>query len=540
MKTLPQILERLERQLIVSCQADPQDAFYGPEMMARFAQAALSGGAAGLRLNGPADVAEVRRHTDAPIIGIAKERWTDGRILITPSFEDAAALARAGADLIALDCTVRGQRYGALDRLRQVRAELGIPVMADIATLDEAQAAIAAGADFVAPTLRGYTEETSHITRFDPEFLDELCRAVSVPVIAEGRISSPRHARRAMESGALAIVVGTAITRPHEITRAFAAAVHEARRPAAYLGIDLGGTNTKFGAVSSHGELLFRSAVPTPAAAGRTALLDHLKRTAQSCVREAAERGIAVAALGIATAGWVDRRTGTVAYATEILPGWTGTPIAAEIAPVAGLPVAVENDANALAVGEKHFGLARSARDFVCFTLGTGVGGGCYTAGRLNRGRHSFANAIGHIPIARSGPACTCGNKGCLEVFANAAALVRYAGGGYGEAKAVIAAANSGDARARRAIRRLAEYLAAGAAAVIHLLDPELLIFSGGLVEDNPLLIEAVRDRLPREVNAWAQRRVEVRASELGYYGGVFGAAAVAAEPLAGRHAASG
>ncbi len=534
MKTLPQILERLQGRLIVSCQADPHDAFYGPEMMARFARAALNGGAAGLRVNGPADVAECRGHTDAPIIGIAKERWTDGRILITPTFEAASALAQAGADLIALDCTVRGQRYGALDRLRQIRAELAIPVMADIATLAEAQAAIAAGADLVAPTLRGYTEDTQHITRFDPEFLDQLCRAVSVPVIAEGRISCPAHARRAMEAGALAIVVGTAITRPHEITRAFASAVHEARRPAArsaaYLGIDLGGTNTKFGAVSSHGELLFRCAVPTPAAAGRAVLLDHLKRTAESCAREAAERGIAAAALGIATAGWVDRRTGTVAYATETLPGWTGTPIAAEIAPVVGLAVAVENDANALAVGEKHFGLAQTASDFVCFTLGTGVGGGCYTAGRLNRGRHSFANAIGHIPLSRSGPACACGNQGCLEVFANAAALVRYAGGGYGEAKAVIAAANAGDAQARRAIRRLAGYLAAGAAAVIHLLDPELLIFSGGLVEDNPLLIESVRRRLPREVNAWTRRRVEVRASQLGYYGGVFGAAAVAAE----------
>ncbi len=373
----------------------------------------------------------------------------------------------------------------------------------------------------------------AHITQFDPEFLDALCRAVSVPVIAEGRIAFPADARRAMESGALAIVVGTAVTRPHQITRAFAAAVRQARRladSAAYLGIDLGGTNTKFGAVSPQGELLFRSAIPTPAASGRAALLDHLKRTALACARDAAERGIRAQALGIATAGWVDRRTGTVAYATENLPGWTGTPIAAELSPVVGLPVAVENDANALAVGEKRFGLAQSARDFVCFTLGTGVGGGCYTAGRLNRGRHGFANALGHIPIARSGPACTCGRRGCLEVFANAAALVRYAGGAWNEAEAVIAAANAGDPRARRAIRQLAAYLAAGAAAVIHLLDPELIVFSGGLVENNPLLIDSVRRRLPREVNAWPQRRVEVRASELGYYSGVFGAAAVAAE----------
>ena len=535
MTTLPPILDRLRGRLIVSCQASPEDAFYGPGLMARFAQAALRGGASGLRLNGADDIADARRLTDVPIIGIAKQLWSDGRILITPTFDAAAALAHAGASIIALDVTARGKRFGALELLRRIRAELALPVMADIATLDEAQAAIAAGADLVAPTLRGYTDDTAHISRFDPEFLDQFCRSVSVPVIAEGRISSPADARRAIESGALAIVVGTAITRPHEITRAFADAVRDARptSSAAFLGIDLGGTNTKFGAVSPSGELLFRSSVPTPATAGRAALLDHLKRTASACARHAADLGIPVQALGIATAGWVDRRTGTVAYATKVLPGWTGTPIAAEVAPVVGLPVAVENDANALAVGEKHFGLARSARDFVCFTLGTGVGGGCYTAGRLNRGRHSFANALGHIPISRSGPACTCGRRGCLELFANSAALLRYAGDAWPDAAAVIAAANAGDARARRAIRRLAGYLAAGAAAVIHLLDPELIVFSGGLAENNPLLLESIRARLPREVNAWPHRYVEVRASQLGYYGGVFGAAAVASESLA-------
>lgn len=528
------VIQKLKGQLIVSCQANPGDAFYGPEMMARFALAALRGSAGGFRLDGAADIAEVRRHTDVPIIGIAKEVWSDGRTLITPTFEAAQRLAEAGASLIALDATARGRRYGAFERLARIRAELALPVLADIATLEEAEAAVAAGADLVASTLRGYTAETSAVTRFDPEFLAELCHRVPVPVIAEGRILAPQQACSAMRAGALAVVVGTAITRPHEITRAFAAAVCEGRRaPAAggaFLGIDLGGTNTKFGAVSAEGELLFRGTVPTPAGAGRDGLLDHLKRTAAECARQAAEAGIAAEALGIATAGWVDRRTGVVAYATENLPGWTGTPIATELVPVAGIPVAVENDANALAVAEKRFGLARNAADFVCFTLGTGVGGGCYTGSRLNRGRHSFANALGHIPIARTGPPCTCGRKGCLEMFANAAALVRYAGAGFADAGAVIAAANRGDRTARRAIGRLAEYLAAGSAAVIHLLDPELLIFSGGLVENNPLLLDRLRERLPREVTAWERRRVEVRASELGYYGGVYGAAAVAAE----------
>ena len=115
--------------------------------------------------------------------------------------------------------------------------------------------------------------------------------------------------------------------------------------------------------------------------------------------------------------------------------------------------MAVENDANALAIAERHFGRGRDVDDFVCITLGTGVGGGCYIAGRLNRGAHFFANALGHIPIQHGGLPCTCGRKGCLEVYANAAALLRYAGQEFATAEDVIRAANSGENIARRALR---------------------------------------------------------------------------------------
>ena len=175
-------------------------------------------------------------------------------------------------------------------------------------------------------------------------------------------------------------------------------------------------------------------------------------------------------AAGVATAGWVDRGSGRVAYATENLPGWTGTPIAEELEAEVGIPVAVENDANAAAVAEKHFGAARNIADFVCITLGTGVGGGCYAAGRLNTGHHFFANALGHICIEPEGLACNCGQIGCLEVYANAAALVRYAGDpALDTAEKVIRASNSGNAGARRAIHVYASYLAKGCACIIHI-----------------------------------------------------------------------
>ncbi|MCW5980910.1 MAG: ROK family protein [Bryobacteraceae bacterium] len=298
-----------------------------------------------------------------------------------------------------------------------------------------------------------------------------------------------------------------------------------------FLAIDLGATNTKYGVVRRDGVLVSQSVAPTPAAAGREALLSHLKQVARAAIEQARQAEVAPVALGIATAGWVNPHTGAVAYATENLPGWTGAPVADELRPIAGVPVAVENDANALAVAEKYFGAARDAEDFVCVTLGTGVGGGCYIGGRLHRGPHFFANAIGHVTLVADGLPCTCGRKGCLEVYANAAALARYDGGGRG-AEDVIRAANEGDATAREAIRMYAHYLGAGLAGIVHLLDSPLIILAGGLTQDNLLLLDELRAELSREVTAWPQRRIELRYSDLGYFAGVLGAAAVAIETI--------
>jgi predicted NBD/HSP70 family sugar kinase len=271
------------------------------------------------------------------------------------------------------------------------------------------------------------------------------------------------------------------------------------------------------------------SACPTPANSGRKALLDHLKCVLTTCLDWSASQDRVVGAIGIATAGWVDYTNGSVAYATDNLPGWTGTRIAAEVGAITRLPIGVENDANALAVGERYFGLGRGVRNFICITLGTGIGAGCYVAGRLNRGAHFFANALGHVPLEVDGLQCTCGKRGCLEVYANAAALTHYAGGRRSPEE-VVRAANEGEQEAIRAIQRLGHYLARGCASAVQLLDPELLILSGGLAENNPHLVESLEAELAGIVSAWEQRKLRIRRSPLGYYGGVAGAAAVALE----------
>jgi N-acetylmannosamine-6-phosphate 2-epimerase / N-acetylmannosamine kinase len=529
-----ELSRKLQGKLIVSCQASEGDAFRDSESMARFAKAALDGGAAGIRANGVDDIRSIRRVTTVPILAIEKVVMDDGNILITPSMEAARRLVEAGADIVGVDCTVRGQRYGALERVRQI-SELGVPVAADIATVEEAVAAVQAGAAFVLSTMRGHTAETAHVTRFDPEFIGQLVKVCPVPVIAEGRINTPEEASEALAAGALAVVVGTAITRPHDITRKFATAIEKAANPdcrRVFLGIDLGGTNTKFGIISARGQVLYQEFVPTPAKAGREVLLGHLKRVAQAALQRANEMSLPAAALGIATAGWVDAETGQIAYATDNLPGWTGTPVGEEVAGAVHLPVAVENDANALAVAEKHFGAGRGLQDFVCITFGTGVGGGAYIGGKLNRGAHFFANAFGHMVLEPNGVPCNCGQRGCFEVYCNATALIRYAGNNGETAEQVITAAHAGDAGSASAVLTFARYVAQGCASLVQLLDPEALIFAGGLVQNNSMLLEAVPQELAQLVPTWSLRRMQVLASPLGYYGGVLGAAAVAMEKL--------
>mgnify|MGYP000996439028 CR=1 FL=1 len=521
-----QLSEAIRGRLIVSCQASPGDAFYSPESMARFAAAARAGGAAAIRANGAEDIAAIVRETGLPVIGIRKRTMADGRVLITPSFEDARALVEAGAAAVALDCTERGQRMGAFERLRRIRTELGVPVCADIATEEEAQAAAACGADFVLSTMRGYTDETAGIRRFQPGFIARLVRDVPAPVIAEGMIATPEEARAAMEAGALAVIVGTAITRPHEITRLFARAV-QPPRPCAVAGIDLGATNTKYGLVDEAGRILWSAVEPTPAKEGAEALLRHLVH----CVAEVQRRNEKIEAVGIAAAGWPQRESGRIAWATGGIPGWTGAEVGRTVADAARLPVIVENDARAMAEGERRFGAAKGVRDFLCLTLGTGVGGGAVVDGRLLDGASALGGALGHIPVEPDGEPCACGARGCLEAYASAEALLRHAAPArFESARELIDASRQGDPDARRALSTYAAWLGRGIASLVNIFDPELVILGGGLVQDNAELMETAAREAVGRIFARDARRLRVEASPLGYEAGLLGAAALALE----------
>ncbi len=219
------ILQRLRGGMIVSCQALEDEPLHGAEIMARMALAARQGGAAGIRANGPADIRAIRAAVPLPLIGLFKD-GTEG-VYITPTLAHARKVAEAGADIVALDATQRPRPNG--ERMAEIIAAVherhGKLVLADVSTLEEGLLAEAAGADMVSTTLSGYTPYSPQMEGPDLELVRELSPRLRVPVIAEGRIHTPEQARAALEAGALAVVVGGAITRPQLITARFVSAL---------------------------------------------------------------------------------------------------------------------------------------------------------------------------------------------------------------------------------------------------------------------------------------------------------------------------
>lgn len=226
MTTIPALPASLKNKLIVSCQAAPGDPLDNVDTLRRVAISVIRGGAGGLRASGAEHIAAFRKETDVPIIGIHK-RYENHAPLITADFTSAETIARAGADIIGLDCT--SSRPAFMEPwpqlLRRIQQELGKPTVADIATVDEALAAEQAGASAVATTMYGYTPETAGHRTVNWEFVEQLIKRLHIPVIVEGHVREPFEIHHAFDLGVFAVVVGAAITQPEAITKRFIQAV---------------------------------------------------------------------------------------------------------------------------------------------------------------------------------------------------------------------------------------------------------------------------------------------------------------------------
>lgn len=219
-------VDSLRGGLVVSCQAYPGEPMRHPETMAQLAEAACRGGAVGIRAQGVEDVALVRERVDVPVIGL----WKDGSdgVFITPTLDRALAVARTGCQVVAVDGTRRTRPDGRTlaEVVSGVHADTEALVMADCGSLDDALAAVDAGADLLGTTLAGYTGERPATEGPDLELVAAVARRLSgTPLLAEGRVHTPEQARRALDAGAHAVVVGTAITHPTTIAGWFADAL---------------------------------------------------------------------------------------------------------------------------------------------------------------------------------------------------------------------------------------------------------------------------------------------------------------------------
>lgn len=224
--TKEEILKQIKGSIIVSCQALPGEPLYVEEksIMYLMARAAKEAGAKCIRTNSVRDVIAIKEETSLPVIGLIKVNYPGYESYITPTMKEVDDLVDAGADIIAMDCTEnkRGDKITAPEFLKLVKAKYPKSIiMADISTLTEGIEAEKAGADLVGTTMSGYTSHSQKVEGPDIKLVEGLLKNVSIPVIAEGRIHTPKEAKQMIELGAFAVVVGGAITRPYEIAKRF-------------------------------------------------------------------------------------------------------------------------------------------------------------------------------------------------------------------------------------------------------------------------------------------------------------------------------
>jgi len=307
-----------------------------------------------------------------------------------------------------------------------------------------------------------------------------------------------------------------------------------------YVGVDLGGTNLKVGLVSAQGKMFDRQSCATEADRGPQHVLSRIAEAVRRLCETAGLNLAEVAAVGVGAPGPLDTKAGVVLLAPN-LPGWRNVAARDRLAKDLDRPVILENDANAAAYGEFQCGAGRDVATMVLLTLGTGIGGGIILDGRLFRGVTDTAAELGHIVIQHGGRRCGCGNRGCLEAYASATAVVARARESIeaGEpsslsdtpgmtAKDVFGAAEAGDDLATRIVEETADYLASGITSILHVLNPEKVVLTGGMMGAGDAFLERVRRSVRRSAFERASAACEIRWSALGGDAGVLGAALAA------------
>jgi glucokinase len=316
-----------------------------------------------------------------------------------------------------------------------------------------------------------------------------------------------------------------------------------------FVGLDVGGTFMKAGAVDDAGVPLSSVSLPTEVQRGQDKGLERMCETIHAAITAARLQAGQIAAVGVATPGTMDIPGGMILDPVNLKP-WRNVPVRQYVQDHFGLPTAFQNDANAAALGEFWVGAGRKTRSLVLFTLGTGVGGGIILGGghedaRVVEGEHSHGAELGHIRIEMTKPRpCGCGRAGCLEAYASATAVVKrtlealQADGGRSALHAagkrteeltsrdVFEAAQAGDALASKIVEETAYYLGVGAMNLMHTINPEVIVFGGGMIAAGPAFLERIRHHARELAFPVPAERTRICYAELGNDAGFIGAAA--------------
>ncbi len=309
-------------------------------------------------------------------------------------------------------------------------------------------------------------------------------------------------------------------------------------------GIDLGGTNIKYGLCNATGEVILFKTVPAAVEDGPERLVRRLQACAHELVLYAADNGLELKHVGLGTPGVVNTATGEIVGMSPNIPGWIGRNLKNELESGLSIPVFVDNDVNVMTLAESQFGAARGCGNVIAATVGTGIGGGILINGKLYRGSVGGAGEFGHMTIIKDGLECSCGRKGCLESYAAAPHLIEMAeqlardSGRDSPLRRVLnetgeltvkdilgALLTQADSIACRAVERSADYLATGLASVIAALDPDVVVIGGGVADGGgPKYIGLIEQSLRRRALESSAERIRVVGAKLGNRAGFIGA----------------